>query len=173
MLVACRLAGLSALGAHYAGVGGRAQCEALAKLCLMALTPPLVRFSPHPASAARTSSAFSRSSNCVAETGDGSGPVTPFAGCRYSRPTDIMMWWRLEQEEKALRGEELVGETAKAVVQGRLQREAKRQAKQKARPRIARRGAPNGPCVRPAGPEYHWYSRQPQRFRGGAEYYRL
>ena len=28
MLVACRLAGLSALGAHYAGVKWRAQCEA-------------------------------------------------------------------------------------------------------------------------------------------------
>ena len=28
MLVACRLAGLSALGAHYAGVNRRAQCEA-------------------------------------------------------------------------------------------------------------------------------------------------
>ena len=28
MLVACRLAGLSALEAHYAGVNRRAQCEA-------------------------------------------------------------------------------------------------------------------------------------------------
>ena len=28
MLVACRLAGLSTLGAHYAGVKARAQCEA-------------------------------------------------------------------------------------------------------------------------------------------------
>jgi hypothetical protein len=32
MLVAFRLAGLSAFGAHYAGVKGRAQCEASAKL---------------------------------------------------------------------------------------------------------------------------------------------
>jgi hypothetical protein len=32
MLVACRLAGLSALGAHYAGVNRRAQCEAACQL---------------------------------------------------------------------------------------------------------------------------------------------
>ena len=31
MLVACRLAGLSALGAHYAGVKWRAQCDATAE----------------------------------------------------------------------------------------------------------------------------------------------
>ena len=64
----------------------------------------------------------------VAETVDGNGPVNPFTGCGCSRPTDIMGWWRLEQEEKALAGEELIGETAKAVVQGRLARVAKRNA---------------------------------------------
>jgi hypothetical protein len=40
MLVAFRLAGLSALEAHYAGVKGRAQMRGVRQARLTALTPP-------------------------------------------------------------------------------------------------------------------------------------